>query len=149
MSWQALQPAELGPLHPNVVAMAAASPEVAQLLDDERRFGNVFMNDIYTVFVRDMGKDGAGGRVIWLSIKRNDRETCHDWRDFQRIKNELCGPEAEGVELYPAESRVVDTSNQYHLWVFTKAKIEIGWPQGYKMTPEQAEAVGAKQREGA
>ncbi len=44
--------------------------------------------------------------------------TEHDWRDFQRIKNELVGPEAEGVELYPAESQLADSANQYHLWVF-------------------------------
>jgi hypothetical protein len=36
----------------------------------------------------------------------------HDWRDLQRIKNQLVGPECEAVELYPAESRKVDTANQ-------------------------------------
>ncbi|GHO61302.1 hypothetical protein KSC_001940 [Ktedonobacter sp. SOSP1-52] len=34
-----------------------------------------------------------------------------------RIKDELVGPECEGVELFPARSREVDTSNHYHLWV--------------------------------
>jgi hypothetical protein len=53
------------------------------------------------------------------------------WRDFQRIKNELVGPEHEAVELYPAETRVRDTSNTYHLWVLDKpfplAKFDIGF----------------------
>ena len=35
---------------------------------------------------------------------------------MQRIKNELCGTETEAVEIYPAESRLADTANQYHLW---------------------------------
>lgn len=39
-----------------------------------------------------------------------------DWRDFQRIKNELLGDEYEACELYPAEDRLVDGANQYHLW---------------------------------
>jgi len=53
---------------------------------------------------------------VVLSIKRNDREPCNDWRDFQAIKNQLVGPECEAVQLYPAESRLVDSSNQYWLW---------------------------------
>jgi hypothetical protein len=57
--------------------------------------------------------------VLWhLSIRSIDRSARHDWRDFQRIKNELCGPEFEATEVYPAESRLVDMSNQFHLWVF-------------------------------
>ena len=52
----------------------------------------------------------------------------HDWRHFQRIKNELCGPEREAIELYPAESRLVDTNNQFHLFVF---EAEMTLPLGY------------------
>ena len=63
-----------------------------------------------------------------LSIKRVDGAACHDWRDFQRIKNELAGPEAEAVELYPAESRLVDGANQYHLFVLLKGQ----WPVGFR-----------------
>ena len=56
--------------------------------------------------------------LTWLSIKRRDKQSCHDWRDFQRIKNELCGDERFGLEVYPPESCLVDTANQYHVWVF-------------------------------
>jgi hypothetical protein len=77
----------------------------------------VFKNDTYQVWVRKI-QAGLFGDVGWLSIKRLDRQPIRDWRDLQRIKNEICGPECEGVELYPAESRLVDTSNQYHLFVF-------------------------------
>jgi hypothetical protein len=50
-------------------------------------------------------------------LRTNDRSPMTDWRGKQEIKNQLCGPEREGFELYPAESRLVDTSNQYHIWV--------------------------------
>jgi hypothetical protein len=93
----------------------------------------VFANSRYLVIMRPIGEghpcrfDARTGEVgppeplvrgWWLSVKTHDRAPVHDWRDFQRIKNELVGPEAEAVELYPAESRLVDTSNQFHLWCF-------------------------------
>jgi hypothetical protein len=56
--------------------------------------------------------------VVHLSIKRKDKRPIHDWRDLQEIKNQLVGRECEGVEIYPAESRLVDGANQFHLWVF-------------------------------
>lgn len=75
----------------------------------------VYANDKYQVVVREVKCEW--GDMLHLSIKRLDREPIHDWRDLQEIKNQLVGPEHEGVELYPAEGRRVDTSNQYHLWV--------------------------------
>jgi hypothetical protein len=90
----------------------------------------VFLNDTYQVNVRVMEKTYHGMPVVWLSIKRIDKEACHDWRDFQEIKNQLVGPECEAVELYPAESRVVDTANQYHLWVVADPKFR--WPLGFR-----------------
>ena len=60
------------------------------------------------------------GKMIYLSIKRLDKKSIHDWRDLQEIKNQLTSPEQEAVEIYPAESRKVDTANQYHLFVYPK-----------------------------
>jgi hypothetical protein len=51
-----------------------------------------------------------------LSIRRIDRKPVHSWRDFQRIKNEIAGPEIEAFELYPGRRRTVDTANQYWMW---------------------------------
>lgn len=58
-----------------------------------------------------------GCDTIWLSIKRNDQAPIHDWRDLQEIKNMIVGPEYEAIELYPADDRVVDAANQFHLFV--------------------------------
>lgn len=89
----------------------------------------VFVNSRYHVFVHRLSAvDPTSTDVcVHLSIKRNDRREIRDWRDFQRIKNELVGPEWEGIELYPAESRLVDAANQYHLWVFNY-RLPIGFP---------------------
>lgn len=80
--------------------------------------------------------------VIHLSIKRLDREPITDWRHKQEIKNMIVGPEFEGVELFPAESRCVDTANQYHLWVFgdQSAIRDLGFPVGKKLNEAVADA---------
>jgi hypothetical protein len=100
--------------------------------------GEAFINDTYTVFRRRLSQG-----VVHLSIRRNDREACHDWRDFQRIKNELTGPEWEAVELYPAESRLVDSANQYHLWAVDQ-KLDLGFSS--RLVTDGATIDGAKQR---
>lgn len=156
VKWKPLEPASVRPKTPEQLRIMAEEAsrsmgreitpaEMEQMMMD----ADLWINDVYQVDRRDLGPDGAGGRVLHLSIKRIDKEACHDWRDFQKIKSQLAGEEAEGFELYPAESRVVDTANQYHLWVFTKMKIAFGWQKGERMGPEEAARVGAKQREGA
>jgi hypothetical protein len=62
-----------------------------------------------------------------IGYHRRDRAPIRDWRIGQRIKNQLCGPEWEAIELYPAESRKVDTANEYHLWC-----IEGQFPFGFE-----------------
>jgi hypothetical protein len=75
-----------------------------------------------------------------LSICRTDKQAVHDWRAFQRIKNELAGPEWEAVEIYPAESRLVDMANQYHLWCFPFA-IGFGFSGRAVCTPAQSSII--------
>lgn len=78
----------------------------------------VFVNSRYQVEIRQVAPAKPFGRILWLSIKLRSRAPVRRWRDFQRIKNELVGPNFEAVEVFPSEERLVDTANQYHLWVF-------------------------------
>lgn len=89
------------------------------------------------------------GDVAWLSIKRRDRDVIRDWRELQAIKNAIVGPEHEGFELYPAESRLCDTANQFHLFVFmqTTVRMPVGFAVREVAGAEAAKAVGATQRE--
>lgn len=77
---------------------------------------SMFVNNLYTVVRQVDGEFGAVGVAFHLSIRRNDRRAIHDWRDMQRIKNELIGENEEAAEIYPDEKRLVDTANQYFLW---------------------------------
>lgn len=92
----------------------------------------VWSNRIYEVLVYEL--DG----LTHLSIKRYDRAAVRDWRHFQQIKNEVCGPEREGCEIYPAESRIADNANQYHVYVLPEG---TRFPFGFgdrKVSPPEA-----------
>jgi len=112
-----------------------------------------YLNSRYQVFVyrrEQVPQVKNFPQLIWLSIKRLDKEPIHDWRDMQRIKNELVGEEHDAVEVYPAESRLMDTANQYHLWVFEdtvdKVCFPFGWSKRAVSGKRAAEKVGGKQR---
>ena len=114
------------PLHPpepaKIRALAAqVGVHPAVILERFRetaREEQMWSNSRYVVFVKRTPWVLDGTTLVHLSIKRHDKEPVgpERFRDFQRIKNEFVGEECEGVELYPAEARLVDTSNQYHLW---------------------------------
>jgi hypothetical protein len=72
---------------------------------------HIYENDVYRVELF------CSPPFIDLDIRRHDGGVCTDRRELQQIKSALVGPEHEAVELFPAESRLVDTANQYHLWV--------------------------------
>lgn len=76
-----------------------------------------FYNGKYQVVIK------RDGDLTILAIRREDRRPITDWRDVQWIKNQLLGPEVEAVQLFPAESRLVDTSNQFYLYAY---------PAGYR-----------------
>ena len=108
----------------------------------------VYTNDRYQVSIREFTQKEFGGDWVHLSIKRLDREPIHDWRDLQEIKNMLVGMENEAIELYPAESRRVDTANQYHLFCLkTKGvKFPIGYQERLVLDYDPDDDTGAKQR---
>jgi hypothetical protein len=120
--------------------------------------GDVYVNDIYQVLFYDEKSIACSksihddwefsGKMRYLSIKRHDKEPINDWREFQDIKNQICGEDSEAVELYPNENRLVDTANQYHLWVFPKGYIlPFGWQARMTIDTELPGGQGtAKQR---
>lgn len=123
------------------------SNEEAHKIAARFRKEKVWLNDLYQVSVRSC-EWPDGNEILHLSIKRRDKEPIHDWRHLQQIKNMIVGKECEGFELYPAESRLLDEANQYHLWVFSSpsVRIPVGDQDRKIGTPENAAKYGAKQR---
>lgn len=113
--------AEFGRPDPTPGAVLA---NIDQLLARELH-GLVFRNDLYQVRVREHNVGGNWPEMLELSIRRLDRKPIRDWRHFQRIKDELVGPEHEAVELYPAQERLVDSANQFWLYVLRDPTIRF------------------------
>jgi len=113
----------------------------------ERGFkGEVYLNDKYQVIVqRNDGPEGWPD-IIHLSIKRRDKDVIHDWRELQEIKNAIVGPENEAVELYPAESRLVDSANQFHLWCLSEPGHLFPFGMFTKAVKDDGEIAGSRQR---
>ena len=128
---------------PNI-SQAQAREEYESVLKEE-----VWINDTYQVNLNRTVTHGFERAEVWhLSIKRLDKGAIHDWREFQAIKSQLCGPEAEGIELYPAESRLIDTSNQYHLFIFVTPgfRLPIGFHAGRHVLDDTLEGTNTRQR---
>lgn len=115
------------------------------LEDDE-----VWMNAEYQATVRclkpseqglELGVPEGRDGMLHISIHRMDRAPIGNWRIMQQIKNEVAGSDREAVEIYPAESRLVDTSNEYHLWVLpVGAQLPFGFSTGAVTSDEQTKA---------
>ena len=140
-----------GAFNPRVLAARfGIDVEAARAQAAALRRQRVYVNERYQVNVQRIaapfGPDTSD--MLWLSIKRRDRAPIHDWRDLQRIKNAIVCEEHEGFEVYPAESRLVDTANQFHLWVFADPQVRL--PVGFRtrevMDARAAAAQGARQR---
>lgn len=94
-------------------------------LREENTERKVWVNALFRVEEKQVR-----GGVTRLAIRRIDGEAIHDWRHLQRIKNEILGVEREAVEVYPAESRLVDTANVFYLWAFPAGKaLDLGFSQ--------------------
>lgn len=103
----------------------------------------VWGNDMYEATVEHHPNGWA-----YISLKRYDRHAVRDWRHLQSIKNEVVGPEREAFEIFPAESRLMDQANQYHLWVLPEGEsITLGPSQRAIGDPEDARAFGGRARQ--
>lgn len=113
--WTPFEKAHLDPTDAQVKDLVGLDPHQA-----------LFLNSRYQVAAYGLHHP-TYGRVVHLSFKTRDKQPHHDWRDMQRIKNEIVGPEYDAIELYPKESRCVDHANQYHLFCFLDHEVPLGF----------------------
>ena len=81
----------------------------------------IFKNDLYVVLCRPLKTEI--GAVVHCAI-RTASHLEPPWRDKQRIKSELFGPERSAVEVMPPEDETVDEVEMYHIWIL---------PEGYRL----------------
>jgi hypothetical protein len=88
------------------------------------RADEYWWNDTYCATVKRFQSRSPFMPSTQLNIFRRDDGIVRDWYDLQRIKSDVLGVNVEAFELFPAENRLVDTANSYHLWAF---------PAGYRI----------------
>lgn len=87
-------------------------------IENPRRFGpgwlgevdHVRRNRVFAVLVRDT----PSAIHLAVSSLSGDRPS---WHEMQRIKDEICGPQHTGLEVYPPRDEIVDDADMFHLWV--------------------------------
>ena len=159
MMWRPLQPAIpiRNPKHEDAIIRHARTvaerdgkpfneARLRAVMEEEARVTTIWKNLDYQVAVKKWEHDGIP--LFHLSIKRVDRKPVRDWRDLKRIKNQLVGEEVEAVEIFPAESRLIDTANQYHLWgvLDPKVRVPFGWHDERIVDYEPGDNTGVVQR---
>jgi hypothetical protein len=136
---QKQRPREREPMTPFYECSNLKAKEVDGPIEMDPRV-TYLRNNHYQVDLMEIEPAEPFGRIIWLSVKRTDRRSMHDWRDLQQIKNMVVGSDIEAVEIYPAENRHVDTSNQYHLWCFPDGyRLPFGYGERLIMVPDHAD----------
>ncbi len=94
----------------------------------------VFENPLYSV-IRLVVEDG------WiLTIVNADQSARRDWREFQQIKNEVCGTSCVGAECYPPDDTVMDPSNAFimRVWPRDKQPFPLDFERGNVLTPDES-----------
>tara|TARA_B100001248_G_C27152322_1_gene349626 strand:+ start:69 stop:584 length:516 start_codon:yes stop_codon:yes gene_type:complete len=99
----------------------------------------VFLNDTYQVMLhenKDVFSRNLPEGMTYLSIKRRDKKPLRSWEDLYEIKNALVsdGKQRWAVELFPPSHHLVNTSNQYHIWVYPKGYYP---PFGFENSPSR------------
>lgn len=73
-----------------------------------------YINGEYAVLVRTINTEW--GKIRHAAI-RNVNSTDISWAQKQEIKDKIFGKHKIGIEVYPAEEKLVDAANMYHLWI--------------------------------
>jgi len=111
-----------------------------------------YSNDLYFVQINrecdhGFGKEQLPDGMFELTIRRKDREHGMDWRHVQLIKNQIVGDENEMVELFPAESRLRDSANQYWYYGFNNPKVRFPFGMFGRFVEDKGVGIGnSKQR---
>lgn len=134
-------PAQRDAMIADAIKISGISLDQATALVDDLDNDRLFLNSRYQVACRKYPASAPFPDIGHLSIKRLNKAPipASAYRDFMRIKDEICGPEFEAVQIFPARSDEIDTANQYHLWVFLDPsfRLPFGWHGQRLVSSEQ------------
>jgi hypothetical protein len=142
-----------------MLANTRASGFEATYADVKKAFADdvgaeIWKNDSYQCLKKDAREahmlNPSAPDAWYLSFKRFDGQQVNIYRDIQQIKNDVVGKEHEGIMIYPATSREIDTVNQYHMFVspvpgawvpygFFAGRHIADWSVGGSQTPRETQ----------
>lgn len=77
-----------------------------------------YSNNRYVVMICDNAETSKGAAIRCMIQRHDNTPIPNHWAEIQKVKNEIFGKEAIGIEYYPKESELVDVANIYWLWIF-------------------------------
>jgi hypothetical protein len=70
-----------------------------------------------TYLIEEFDRDSKWGKIRLISIRRNDSAPIYSWKEFWKIKNDICGKHRTAIQIFPAEADLVEAPYTYYLWV--------------------------------
>ena len=95
-------------------------PQITDKVLDSQESDETWGNDRYTVSIHFL--DGKRDGFVEMGIHNHNRTPHVGWRHMQQIKNEVMGADREAVQIFPSEDRLVDTANEFWLYVYPTGK---------------------------
>lgn len=83
-----------------------------------RQVSKVYRNKVFAVLYRNC----ESATHLAVSSLSGIRPT---WHEMQRIKNDIAGRRATGIEVYPPAGEVVDEADMFHLWIVSSLPFTI------------------------
>jgi hypothetical protein len=125
----------------------AQHPEITDAQVDALMPDETWGNDRYTVNVHFLDGDRDG--FVEVGVHNHNRTPHVPWRHLQQIKNEVMGADREAVQLFPADDRLVDTANEFWLYVYPvgkapmrKREVRLGMDHGRNVAYDAPEGFG-------
>ena len=122
-------------------------PDLSDKAIDGLMSDETWGNDRYTVSGHLL--DGKRDGFVEIAVHNHNRTPHVPWRHLQQIKNEVVGPDREAVQLFPAEDRLLDTANEYWIYVYPtgdapmrKRGVKIGMDRGRTVSYEMPTGFG-------
>lgn len=75
------------------------------------------------ISVNDQLPTTHGPAIQVLIQNHTNTPIVNHWREIQRIKNEVFGPEVMAIEYFPAANELIDTHNIYWIFIFPDGMI--------------------------
>ncbi|MCC6776693.1 MAG: hypothetical protein IT537_08665 [Hyphomicrobiales bacterium] len=116
--------------------MAAAYAETDRAVPGVRGWAReihtVWTNGWACVMVRTIERTSLGIFVDHVAF-RTALNAELGWKEKQRIKDELFGPDRMAIEVFPRTADLIDAADMYHLWVFPPGfRFDFGLQGGHQ-----------------